>query len=127
MKKTLDQFKTLLEYNNISLPQGADMSDAGENTEYHERFHALKLGLTPSKDYLIDPRESNHMVASRESFTTFTLSGGLITHMGDESQILYVERGSIKIQHDEFNNVLYVPSPAAKQFFQDEEEAESST
>ena len=47
--------------------------------------------------------------------------------MGDESQIPTIERGLVKIQHDEFNNVLYVPSPAAKQIVQDEEEAESST
>ena len=30
--------------------------------------------------------------------------------MGDESQIPVVGRGSIKIQHGEFKNVLYVPS-----------------
>ena len=33
MKKTLNQLKTLLEQNNIYLPQGADMFDNGENTE----------------------------------------------------------------------------------------------
>ena len=32
--------------------------------------------------------------------------------MGDDSQILVVGRGSIKIQHGEFKNVLYVPSLA---------------
>ena len=47
--------------------------------------------------------------------------------MGDYSQNPYVERGSVKIQHDEFKNVLYVPSPVAKKIVQDEEEAESST
>ena len=62
------------------------------------------------------------MVASRYSFTTFTLLGGPSTHMGDESQILVIERGSIKIQHDDF-----FPSTTAKQTVQDEEEAESST
>ena len=46
--------------------------------------------------------------------------------MGCESQIPFVGIGSIKIQHDEFNNVLNVPASAAKQFVQDEEEAESS-
>ena len=43
--------------------------------------------------------------------------------MGDDSQILVARRGSIKIQHDEFNNVLYVPSPTTKQVIQDEEKA----
>ena len=67
------------------------------------------------------------MLASKESFTTLTLSGGPSTHMGDEFQILAAGRGYIKIQHEEFKNILYVPSPTTKQFVQDEEEAESST
>ena len=33
--------------------------------------------------------------------------------MGDDSEIPTVGRGSIKIQHGEFKNVLYVPSLAA--------------
>ena len=43
--------------------------------------------------------------------------------MGDESKILDVERGSDKIQYQEFKNVLFVPSPATKKIVQDEEEA----
>ena len=50
------------------------------------------------------------MVSSKESFTTLDLSRGPNIHMGDESQIPTIGRGSIKIQHGEFNNVLYVPS-----------------
>ena len=53
------------------------------------------------------------MVTSKESFSTLTLSGGPSIHMGDESQIPVVQRGSFKIQHGEFKNVLYVPSLAA--------------
>ena len=67
------------------------------------------------------------MVYSMESFIDFTLSGGPNTHMGGDSKIPILGRCSIKIQHDELNNVLYVPSPAAKQTVQDEEEAKSST
>ena len=87
----------------------------------------MKASLTQSKAYLIDFGASNHMVASNESFTTLTRSRGLSIHMGDDSQILAVERGSIKILHHEFKNVLYVPSPVANQIVQDEEEPECST
>ena len=38
--------------------------------------------------------------------------GGPTNHMGDDSQIPVAGRGSIKIQHGEFKNVLYVPSLA---------------
>ena len=47
--------------------------------------------------------------------------------MGCDSQIPVVGGGSIKIQHDEFKNVLNEPSSATKQVVQYEEEAESST
>ena len=46
MKKTINQRSTLLEHNNISLPQGANKYDVGQPTEDHERCHALKEGLT---------------------------------------------------------------------------------
>ena len=38
--------------------------------------------------------------------------------MGDDSKIPYVERGSYKIQDDDF-----IPSPTKKQIVEDEEEA----
>ena len=85
MKKTIDQLSTLLEQNNISLPQGAKKSDVGQPTEDHERCHALKEGLTQSEAYLIDSGASNHMVASKESFTSLNLSGRFTIHMGDDS------------------------------------------
>ena len=58
------------------------------------------------------------MVASRESFIAFPLSGGSSSHMEDEYKILDLERGSDKIQHDDF-----MPSPIEKEIFEDGEEA----
>ena len=58
---------------------------------------------------MIDSAASNHMVASKESFTSLDLLGGPSIHMGDDSQIPAVGRGSIEIQHGEFKNLLYVP------------------
>ena len=93
------------------------MYDDGEKTEEHERFHAFKAGLTSLKAYLIDYGASNHMVSSRESFTTLNLTGGPSIHMVYDYQILVVGRGYVKIQHGEFKNVLYVPSLAANLLF----------
>ena len=42
--------------------------------------------------------------------------------MGDDSKISVVERGTDKIQHDEF-----MPSPTKNQIVEDEEEAEFSS
>ena len=112
----------------MSLPQGVEMSNDEDNIEEYERFHALKVGLTLSKAYLVYSGASNHMVASRESFITFTLSGGPSSHMGDDSKIPVVDKGSEKIQHENFENGLYAPSPTAKKIVErEEEEAESST
>ena len=80
------------------------MSDDEDQAEEEDIcLHAI---LSPSKDYVIDSGASNHMVASRESFITFSLSEGPGSHMGDDSKIPYVERGSDKIQHGDF-----IPSP----------------
>ena len=72
------------------------MFEVGEKTEEYERGHALKAGLTPSKAYLIDYGACNHMVSSKESFTTMDISGGPSIHMGDDAQIPAVGIGSIK-------------------------------
>ena len=53
------------------------------------------------------------MDASQESFTTLNLTVDPTIHMGDDSQIPVAGRGSIKIQHGEFKNVVYVPSLAS--------------
>ena len=113
MKKTIQNLSKLLEHNKISLPQGAKKSEVGNQTEEHESFHALEARFSRSKACLIDLGEPNHMVSSKESFTSLDLSGGPRIHMGDDSQIPTSGRGSIKIQHGEFKNVLYVPSLVA--------------
>ena len=108
MKKQVDQLTTLLKQNKISLPQREKMSDDG-----HEKCHYLKYGLPRSTTYLIDSGESSHMISSNDFFSTLNLTEGPTIYIGDDSQILAAGRGTIKIQHGELINVLYVPSLAA--------------
>ena len=61
------------------------MFDEGHQIEGHERCHDLKVGFTQSKAYLIDSGASNHMVSSKESFTSMDLSGGPSIHMWGDS------------------------------------------
>ena len=79
----------------------------------HEKFHYSKYGLPRSTTYLIDSGESNHMISSNDLFSTLNLTEGPTIYTGDDSQILAAGRGTIKIQHGELINVLYVPSLAA--------------
>ena len=67
----------------------------------------MKETLSPSSAYIID------YGASKESFSTLSLSKGPNIHMGDDSQIPAKGRGSVRVKHGEFKNVLYVPSLAA--------------
>ena len=61
----------LLEQHNISPPKGASKADFGDKIEGNdERFHALKSICSKSHAFLIDSGASNHMVASRESFSS---------------------------------------------------------
>ena len=100
----------LLEHNNISLPEGARKPDSGNKIEDNERFHALKAGFSQSQAFLIDCRASNHLVASKESFSSLDLSDGPSIHMGDDSQIPVVGKCLIKFKHGVFKNVFDVPS-----------------
>ena len=53
------------------------------------------------------------MVASKESLSFLQLTDGTSIHMGDDTQIQAEGKGSIKLEHGVFKNVLYVPSLAA--------------
>ena len=103
---------------NISLPKGARKIDFGEKFEDHgERCHALKASCSKSHAFFIDSGASNHMVSSRESFSSLQAIDGLSIHMGDDTQILDDGNGSIKLKHGVFINVLYFPSLAANLLF----------
>ena len=77
----------------------------------------IKDSFTQSTTYLVDSGGSNHMVSSKESFSTLTLSKGPNIHMGDDSQIPVEGRGSVKSKHGDFKNVLYVPPLIANLLF----------
>ena len=85
MRKQLDEMSALLKHHNIALPQGAKNLDEESQTKDDERCHALKSILTQSTTYIIDSGASNHMVASKESFSTLTLSKGPNIHVGHDS------------------------------------------
>ena len=108
MRKQLDEMSALLKQHNIAPPQREKNSDNG-----HEICHALKAWLPWSTTYLIDYGASNHMVASKDLFSSLNINEGPTIHMGDDSQIPIARRGTIRAKHGVFRDVLYVPSLAA--------------
>ena len=50
------------------------------------------------------------MVSSKESLSSLNLSDGPSIHMGYDTQIQDEGKGTIKLEHGVFKNVLYVPS-----------------
>ena len=52
------------------------------------------------------------MVSSKESFSSLQLTNGPSIHMGDDTQIQYEGKGSIRLEHGVFKNVFGVPSLA---------------
>ena len=53
------------------------------------------------------------MVASRESFSSLQYFDGPIIQLGNNSRVQTKGKGSIKLEHGRFKDVLYVPSPAS--------------
>ena len=52
------------------------------------------------------------MVASKDLFFSLSVKEGPTIHMGDDSQIPAAGRGTIRVKHGVFKDVLYVPSLA---------------
>ena len=52
------------------------------------------------------------MVSSKDLFSSLNVKEGPTIHMGDDSQILAIGRGTIRVKHRVFRDVLYVPSLA---------------
>ena len=105
----------LLKKHNIYVPASTrkDESEEEEEEEYQRKGHALKACCTSSHVFLIDSGASNHMAASRESFSSFQSFDGPSIQMGNNSKFKTKGKGSIKIEHGRFKDVLFVPSLAS--------------
>ena len=71
MRRTIDEMYLLLKKYNITILASARKADhREENKEHEETCHALKASYSTTHAFLIDYGASNHMVASRESFSS---------------------------------------------------------
>ena len=114
MRRKIDEIVVLLEKHNIIIPIGTRKADHREEIEEHDhRCHALKAICSTTHAFLIDSGASNHMVSSRESFSSLQYFDGPSIQMGNNSQIRSKGKGYIKLEHGKFKDVLYVPSLAA--------------
>ena len=95
----------LLDQHNISLPEGAKKVYFGDKTKYHERCHALKAVFSKYHAFLIDSRASNHMVSSKESFSSLKITNGPSIHMGYDTKTQAKGKGAIKLYHGVLKNV----------------------
>ena len=114
MRRHLDEMTLLLKKHNITTPSSTRKIDHREDTkDYFETGHALKACCSKVHAFLIDFGASNRMVASRESFSSLQYFDGLGIHFGNNSIFQTKGKGSIKLEHGRFKDVLYVPSLAS--------------
>ena len=113
MRRQIDEMTLLLKKNNITAPASARKVEHTEDTEdCFERGHALKASCSTMHAFLIDSRAFNHMVASRESFSCLQSFDSPSIQLGNNSRVQTKGKGSIKLEHGRFKDVLYVPSLA---------------
>jgi len=62
---------------------------------------------------LIESGASNHMVEIKESFSFLVSDRNIPIHMEYDSQIFSKGKGTVKLEHGSFFDVLYVPSLAS--------------
>ena len=112
MKNKIDMLTQILEKNNISLPD-CSKKEGGSNSKDKERVHGLVVGRSSSHRFIIDSRDSTHMVSTKETFSPLDMSKGPPIVLGDNSLTDSTGRGRIDLDHGNFNNVLYVPGLAS--------------
>ena len=111
MRRTIDEMALLMKKHNIIVLSRSRKADHIEETEEHEETcHALKASCSTAHAFLIDFGASNHMVASRESFSSLQYFDGPSIQMGNRSKFQAKGKGSINIEHGKFKDVIYVPS-----------------
>ena len=88
MKKKLNEVTSILERNNINLPESFWRKENQDREYQHERGHALMASTSKSKALLIYSRDLNHMMANKDSFSSLDTSKGIPIHMGDDSTII---------------------------------------
>ena len=86
--------------------------DHQDREPQHEKGHALMASTSKSKALLIDSGASNHMMAEKDSFSSFETIKSIPIHMGDDSTIISEGQGTVDLENGFFSNVLYVPSLA---------------
>ena len=75
----------LLERNNINLQESVWKRDNQDWDTQQERGHALMESTSNPKALLIESRDLNHMMASRDSFSSVETKKIIPIHMGDDS------------------------------------------
>ena len=81
MKKQLDAMALVLEKNNINIPKGTRKRENQDRNNQPKRGHALMENVSKPRVLLIDSSASNHMVASKESFSFLDSNSNIPIHM----------------------------------------------
>ena len=66
--------------------------------------------ISKPRALLIGSGASNHMMASKDSFSSMDSDKIIPIHMGDDSQIIQKGKVTVRLEHGNFFDVLYVPS-----------------
>ena len=105
MKKKIEMLTQILVENNISLPDCSKKREGRSNSEDKERVHALVASTSSSPSFIIDSGASRHMVSTREIFSSLDMSKCPPIVFGDNSLTDSMGKGSIDLNHGNFNNV----------------------
>jgi hypothetical protein len=117
MKKKIDLMSQILQQNNLGdrIPDGAKKKKPEDlNSKKGNSSDAL-ISINSSLDaWIIDSRESHHMVASKEVYCSLDECKGPPILMGDNSFVEFTSKGRIELTNESFENVLHVPKISVK-------------
>jgi hypothetical protein len=112
MQKQIDIMTRILHQNNLGdrIPKGSKKKKPGDqNPKKGNSSHALITINSSCDPWIIDSRESHHMVASKVIYYSLDACKGPHILMGDNSSFKVTDKGRIELTNGSFNNVFHVP------------------
>ena len=110
--KKKDIISQILQQNNLGycIPEGGKKKNTEDsNSKKDNSIHALIAKNSSLDVWIVDSRESHHMVVSKVVYTSLDACKGPPILIGDNSYVKVIGKGRIELTNGSFENVLHVP------------------
>jgi hypothetical protein len=110
MRETIDDMAKQLQQHNLTVPENAKKKDDNRTGGREQDGHDLMAITSNPSAWILNSGASNHMVASKDEFSSIEESTRSSIYLGDATPTKVCREGIVDIEGGFFTNVLNVPS-----------------